>query len=690
VLNIAEGPWSSTLRCVDSILDPAGELSPHLLDLGRWIGHYYCCPLGRTLAAMTPQAVRRQRGFTLVRRASLAAAPVGLPTTRLGPKQRLVLDHLAAAGGPVDVAHLLEAVGATRQTLRGLVARGLVNETVTREVPDAEPATAAVSEPGFVLNVDQRDSVERIQTVIDARRFRVLLLYGVSGSGKTEVYVHAMRQVVAAGRQAILLVPEIALTTQLVRRLAARFERVAVIHSGLTDAERSVEWEHIRTARRNVVIGTRSAVFAPCPDLGLIVVDEEQDTSYKNLSAPRFLVRDVAIKRAQMLGIPIVLGSATPSLESWHNLERADLYERIDLPRRVRDLPLPQVRIVDVIDQPGPPASDLSPVLRHELAETLARGEQAVVLINRRGYAARLQCGSCGRRVQCPNCNANMVLHRSRSQVFCHHCQGRVTVPHVCADPSCRGVLVRSVSGTERVEEELRRALPQARISRADSDVMTSAAKYRDLVADFEAGRIDVLVGTQMIAKGLDFPNVSLVGVIGADPTAAAADFRSSERLFQLVTQVAGRAGRADVPGRVIVQTLTPDLPALRCAAEHDFLSFAAHELRRRRMYALPPFVRLARFVLADQRDPEARTAAETLAARLGEAVGPTGPAEAAVLGPHPCVIERIRNRYRYEVLLRASSAASLGRILDSLRHTAALRPRVDSFVIDVDPVSMT
>ena len=328
-------------------------------------------------------------------------------------------------------------------------------------------------------------------------------------------------------------------------------------------------------------------------------------------------------------------------------------------------------------------------MLEKELAQTLEREQQAVLLLNRRGYASWLYCPACKHRVQCPNCKVSMVFHQSRQQAICHHCHARIDVPQRCPDPSCRSKLVRGGSGTQRIEEELSRSFPQARITRADSDTMTHADKYKRLIADFEAGRIDVLVGTQMIAKGLDFPNVSLVGVIGADVTSAAADFRVSERLFQLVSQVAGRAGRADVPGTVVVQSLTPDLPALRFAADHDFEGFAESELRRRKLLDFPPFVRLARFVVSGKRDRETAVEAEALGSRLTEVIKRLELSEADVFGPQPCLIERLRRMYRHEVLLRAATAQQMQQVLDEARNTDTFRVRSASLMVDVDPVTL-
>ena len=691
VVGIERGEWTSTLKPIAEILDPAGQLSDHLLELGKWISQYYCCPLGRCLAAMIPQAVRKQSGFTTVRQITLTASESDLTGIRLGKKQKGIIEALQETDGSLEANKLLESAGASRSTLRSLIDKGWIEETVTKEPPKPAGNEFPREDPDFDINEDQQKALKRISEVLSAGEFTALLLYGKSGSGKTEVYVRAMREVLAAGKQAIMLVPEIALTTQLMKRLACRFDNVAVIHSGLSSVQRSLAWEEIRTGRTPVIIGTRSAVFAPCPNPGIIVVDEEQEPSYKNLQSPRFHVRDVAIKRAQVLGIPIILGSATPSLETWYNESRFETYERIDLPHRVRSLPMPTVSLVDMRNEPSVAAgASLSRRLRSAIRETLERQEQIVLMLNRRGYATWLFCPQCKMRIQCPRCNANMVLHLSQNRIQCHQCNSSEPIPQKCPDLSCRGKLVHGGGGTERIEEQLRIEFPEARVHRADSDTMTHARKYRELVRAFEQRELDILLGTQMIAKGLDFPNVSLVGVIGAEPPASMSDFRSNERLFQLVTQVAGRAGRADVPGQVVVQSLATDSAALRHAMHHDFDSFAASEMPRRQAMGLPPYTRITRFVLSGPREGEINEEGKALVTRLRDTIAECDLPGCTVLGPHPCVIERVRNMYRAEVLLKVPSAGQMLQILNNARHKGKLRTKAKAFIVDVDPVSLT
>ena len=692
-VGIRTGPWTSTLRPIHSLIDTRSYLNGELLELGRWIARHYGCPLGRTLNALVPESVRAQAGFQTTRYARLLAPPTppagGSP--RVGEKQQAVLTALAASDDRVDVKRLLVDTHASLATLRAMALRGWIAIEEVRGPATPPDFDRPAQEPVFALNADQQAALERVDGLLAAGTFGVALLFGVSGSGKTEVYIRAMRRVLETGRQVILLVPEIALTTQLVARLACRFRDVAVIHSGLTGVARSLTWEGIATGVKKVVIGTRSAVFAPCPRLGLIVVDEEQEGSYKNLQAPRFHARDVAVKRAQLASIPLLLGSATPSLETWANCERAEHYQRIDLPCRIRGLPLPRVYTVDMREEYAALGQFvvLSRLMEEKLSATLERGEQAVLLINRRGNAHLLFCPKCRFRLECPNCHVLLVFHSATDQVLCHYCRHRLKVPRVCANPSCRAPLVAHGAGTQRVEEVLHKRFPQARVQRVDSDTMLSEPRYRKLIEDFEARAIDVVVGTQMIAKGLDFPFVSFVGVLSADAGLSTPDFRAAERLFQLITQVAGRAGRSDVPGEVVVQSMAAQTPAMEAAVTHDYPRFAAAELDVRRRLGFPPYARLTRLVLADAKDTCAFGEAGRLADRIRAAIQTGGFKGADVLGPQPCPLVRLRGRYRHELLLRAADPATMRGLLDRLRADHLLAPKVQAFVVDVDPVSL-
>ncbi|MGD2109845.1 MAG: primosomal protein N', partial [Phycisphaerae bacterium] len=553
VVGLGRSTWESTLRPIESVVDDASFLTADLLELGKEIAYHYACPLGTTLKALTPESVRRSRGLKTVRYARLLPAPHADPRAipPRGPKRQALMKALADRAAPMPVTELLAQVDATPSPLLALVKQGLVEITTRKEAPEPPQPTAKPRCPAFDLTDEQRAAVASVESRVESGGFSVTLVFGVSGSGKTEVYIRSMQRVLDGGRQAILLVPEIVLTTQLVQRLVSRFANVAVLHSGLSDAQRSVTWRQIASAQKNVVIGTRSAVFAPCPDVGIICVDEEQETSYKNLQAPRFNVRDVAILRGKQLGIPVVLGSATPSVEVWHHSAQRTDYQRVVMRRRVKDLPMPTIHIVDMRDEflELKRAVVLSRSMERLLGETLERGEQALLLMNRRGFARRLYCPACNNSITCPNCNVGLVVHSATEQAVCHYCRSRITIPSVCPNVTCGETLVQVGSGTQRVEDVLAERFPDARIMRVDSDTMRHRDHYQQIVDEFDSRKIDVLVGTQMIAKGLDFPFVSFVGVVHADAGGLAGDFRASERLFQLITQVAGRAGRADASG---------------------------------------------------------------------------------------------------------------------------------------------
>ena len=685
--------WDTTLRPIDSLVDAESFLTPHLIELGRRIAEHYCCPLGRTLKAITPEAVRRDRGLKTVRYARLAGQMGDLRADgrRISSKQLAMIDFLARTPEPVRVDRLLHEAGASSAPLRSLIKNGLVDIITTKEMGEVDSSQQAIIEPDFELNEEQRGAVAALEAEIRAERFSATLLFGVSGSGKTEVYIHAMRRVIADGKQAILLVPEIMLTTQLVDRLSRRFPSVAVTHSGQSATQRSLMWREVAVGRRTVVVGTRSAVFAPCPNLGLICVDEEQETSYKNLQAPRFHTRDVALLRGQMLNIPVVLGSATPSLETWHNSGRRGDYRRLILSRRVKDLPLPKVHLVDMRDEflERKSGSALSLLLQRCLTEALDRGEQALILMNRRGFASRVFCPACKGRLNCPNCHVGLVVHAATGMSICHYCRTRIPTPTLCPTVTCREKLVHVGLGTQSVEAILRTTFPQARIQRVDRDTMRHRRHYQAIVDDFAARRLDVLVGTQMIAKGLDFPGVSVVGVLHADASGMASDFRGHERLFQLITQVAGRAGRADATGVVVVQAMNPDLPALACALGHNYESFACGELKLREQVGFPPFRYLARIIMAHRREQVAAEQAEVAAQRIRAMIEFLSLPGADVLGPTPCSLLRLRGRYRHDLLVRAETRSVMRQLTGALVEKGTLRLKVESVVIDVDPVSL-
>ena len=678
-------------------LDPEPYLPRHVIDLALWVAEYYACGPGESLAAaMPPLASGRGGGFRQERVARLTAAGRDAlqagTAGRLGPRQRAALQRLTGFPDGLGTARLREdGVGAAtvaRLRERGLVA--LDSRRVERD-PFASAERSVVEAPGGVgggreATAEQRAAVEALAARARAAVFDVALLHGVTGSGKTEVYLRLAREVVAAGRRVLVLVPEIALTPAVTGTFREAFgDRVAIQHSALSPGARHDQWHRIRRGDVDVVVGTRSAVFAPLDGVGLVVVDEEHDTSYKQEESPRYHARSVAIVRARDAGALVVLGSATPSLETFHHARRGR-YRLLALTERVHRRPLPDVRVVDMraemaemADAAGEAA--ISRPLAAALEETLARGEQALILLNRRGFASAVLCRQCGRTFECPNCSVSLTLHRRAGRVRCHYCNYSVGRPSTCAH--CAGPYLESVGfGTERIEAELAEFLPDAVVARLDRDAARRRGAGQSLLARFRAREIDVLVGTQMIAKGHDFPNVTLVGVVSADVGLQVADFRAAERTFQLLTQVAGRAGRGARPGTAIVQSFHPEHYGIVHACRQDYGPFFDEEMRYRAALRYPPLVSMVNAVV------HGRTPAAAMgdAARMARALRAAG-SSFDVLGPAVAPISRLRGRHRAQIFLkgvnRRAMRAALRAALDA---TPGLGRRV---TIDVDPVSL-
>ncbi len=683
VVRIGAARTGRKLKHVSERLDERPVIDAERLALARWIAHYYLTPLGLVLPAMVPSAVGRHAAKTEAV-AYLSADRVDWPA-RLGLRQRQVLDELLEARKqgfePIPLEQLRRHSGAGRDTIRRLVGHKLIR-TETRPVILADLHEADQEDP-FELNADQRAAAETIAGHLGGG-FRPILLHGVTGSGKTEVYIRAIRVAVAAGGQVILLAPEIALATQTLDRLARRLPRVAVLHSGLTDAQRAFYYRQIRDGHAAVVIGPRSAVFAPTRKLAMIIVDEEHEGSYKQDNAPRYHARDVAVMRAHLAGVPVVLGSATPSLESHLNVQRGR-YELIRLPHRVKGLPMPKLKLVHLRRDLTPGRIELiGRTLTARLAATLDAEQQAILLMNRRGYASYVFCPSCQWELHCDDCSRTMVYHQATQMAMCHYCQHTAALPDYC--PACSKKLLLFGMGIQRIEDELARKFPVARVARMDSDTMSSAAQFTQLLGDFRDGQIDILLGTQMVAKGLDFPGVSLVGVVSADTSLSIPDFRSTERTFQLIVQVAGRAGRAERGGEVIVQTLHADEPAIQRAVEHDFEGFAAAELPSRRQVGLPPYGRLVRLLIRHPSPVQCEEAAMRVAERLAEIL----PADSGVtmMGPLIAPIARIRKQHRWHILLKCPTAGTIQKHLAA--HMADLtRLTPADLTADVDPVNL-
>lgn len=616
------------------------------------------------------------------------AADGQAPRIRLGNRQQAALDRLRGAPDGLAFRDLATA-GIMADTVARLARRGLVRLfriRVDRDPFDAGAVDAqelASADDGRSLTGEQEEALRRLSGTVAAGEFRTVLLHGVTGSGKTEIYVRLAREARAAGRRALILVPEIALTPAVAATFRAAFgDRVAIQHSALSEGQRHDQWHRIRRGDVDIVVGTRSAVFAPLDRLGLIVVDEEHDTSYKQEEAPRYNGRDVAVMRGRRAGALVVLGSATPSMESYQNALDGR-YERVALERRVLDRPLAAVRIVDMREEYAARGPDtiLSAALVDAVGERLARCEQALILLNRRGFATAVFCRQCDATLECPNCSVSLTLHRAERRARCHYCNYSLAVPKTCAN--CAGpYLELSGFGTERVERDLSVAFPSARVARLDRDTVRRRGAIVDLLRRFAAREIDVLVGTQMIAKGHDFPRVTLVGVVSADVGLGVADFRAAERTFQLLTQVAGRAGRGDMTGEAIVQTLYPGHYSIRHACRQDYVTFFEDEIRYRRAMRYPPAVALVNVVVRARRAGAAMADAAGLAQRLRRRA-----ASFRVLGPAPAPLGRLRGEHRVQLFLKGTHRRAMREaLLAAIEADPDLRRRT---TIDVDPVTV-
>jgi primosomal protein N' (replication factor Y) len=681
-------PPGLELRDVTEVLDADPPFTPRLVELVRWAEEYYLVPPGELLRAALPpglnarggQAGPERRGVEYAAPAPGAAEAV--ERLARAPARRALLEYLLARGR-IPVEELRAAFPRGRAALTGLARKGLV--LLDRETPVTRAGVLA-GERAHAPELTPSQAAALAELSPALGRFAPFLLHGITGSGKTEVYLHLIAAARAAGKGALVLVPEIALTPQLSGRFRARFgDDVALMHSGLSASERHGEWTRLRRGGAHICVGVRSAIFAPVPDLAVIVVDEEHDPSFKQDEGPAYHARDLAVVRARIEDAVLVLGSATPSLETLENAARGR-YRRLELPARIDDRPLPEVRLVDLgrLRRGGREVGPglVSGELADALAATLAAGQQSILFLNRRGYQTLVLCEACGEEARCTECSVSLTHHARRGVLVCHTCGLTERMSVAC--PACGGVRFGIGVGTEQVEEAVRALLPAARVARLDRDAVGSADDTAALLARFARREIDVLVGTQMVTKGHDFPGVTLVGVVLADTALALPDFRAAERTFQLLTQVAGRAGRGADPGRVLVQTFHPSSPAIACAATHDYATFAAGELARRRRFGFPPFVRLLA-LRVEGSETGARRAAEALA----HAARPLLSAGLSMLGPAPAPIERIRGRSRWQLLFRASGPPALFRVHRALAGVARRPPGGASVRFDMDPHAM-
>jgi primosomal protein N' (replication factor Y) len=696
----AAAPLDAEVKEIAEAIDREPFLPRSVLELCRWVADYYMAGIGDVIAtALPPGSQRRPSGYRS--RRVIAATAHGVATAsgeepRLGKRQVAALRELVAAPAGLPASDLRER-GFGSEVIAGLVSRGLASARDERDERDPfERAAMATVMPDAdrKLTSEQEDALRRLREMAAARQFRVALLHGVTGSGKTEIYLRLAEAVVGARRQALIMVPEIALTPSVAAQFRGAFGgRVAIQHSGLSQGERHDQWQRIRAGDVDVVVGTRSAVFTPLPNAGLIVVDEEHDTSYKQEESPRYHGRDVAVLRASREGALVVLGSATPSLETYQNAVSGK-YAHVTLGKRVLDRPLAGVRLVNMRDEYAEEGPDVvvSRALAAGVEERLGRGEQVLVLLNRRGYATAVFCRQCGDTFECPNCSVSLTIHRARSRpgsaemrwrARCHYCNYSMMVPvqcRKCAAP----YLEQAGFGTEKVEHQLKERFPDARVARIDRDAVRRKGVLTALLTKFAAGELDVLVGTQMIAKGHDFPNVTLVGVISADVGLGLADFRAGERTFQLLTQVAGRAGRGDRRGEALVQTLYPEHYSIQLACRQDYAAFFERELKYRKGMRYPPLVAMINVIVRGRTFEHAMADAADIVRRLEPA---TAAAAFSILGPAPAPLVRLRGEHRVQFFLKGQRRAGMREALrTALGSMPEIRRRVS---VDVDPLTV-
>ena len=687
----AVAPDDTELRELTRVIDTEAFLPAEVVDLALWVAEYYACGPGDVLTMAMPPAARDGGGaFKLRTRAFMADGSAALPPVR-GARRRALLERLAEVPGGLLLTELA-ADGFGPAVVRAAAAAGYVR--LAEEIDERDPFAgadhhwAASSASGQIdgprpLTSEQQSAFEVLTERARMRTFRTVLLHGVTGSGKTEVYLRLARQVMADRRQVLVLVPEIALTPALAGLFRQEFgERVAVQHSGLSAGERHDQWHRIRQGAVDIVVGTRSAVFAPLTSIGLIVVDEEHESSYKQEETPRYHARDVAVVRGRMAGALVVLATATPSVETATNAERGR-YELVTLSTRVLDRPLAEVRLVDMRHEIA--TTGLETALSRPLIEAIERrlgeGEQSLVLLNRRGFATVVFCRTCAASLECPHCSVTLTYHRAARRMRCHYCNYAAHVPRACGE--CGGTLLEQAGvGTERLEADLRERFPAARIARVDRDTIRRKGAITRVLSAVARGDIDILVGTQMIAKGHDFPAVTLVGVVAADVGLGLPDFRASERTFQLLTQVVGRAGRGEKPGEAIVQTLYPQHYSVQAAARQDYAAFYEHEMEFRRTMQYPPVVAMVNVVVRHRQMEQAMGDAADLVARLRPHA-----AGVRILGPAPAALARLKDECRAQFFLKGRSRRVMREAIGvALAARPELRKRT---VVDIDPVSV-
>jgi primosomal protein N' (replication factor Y) len=663
-----------------AVLDETPLVDARTIELARWIADYYVCSWGEALFAVIPPGARRSNAAKTVRHVEIENPPL---IQLRSDRQKQIVDYLQRAQRAVAVREVVARTGCSHAHIRTLVEKGILREKHVKVEPDLFSENAPAAIPDIELTDEQDRALRIIEEKLASAQPGVIVLHGVTGSGKTEVYLRAMIRAKELGKRSIFLVPEVALTPQTVSRVRSRFEKIAVLHSTLTESDRGEQWRMARRGEVDVVVGARSAVFAPLKNLGVIVIDEEHEATYKQDSTPRYHAREVALQRAKQEGALVILGSATPSLESFYRAKQGE-FELVELTKRVQNLPMPSVRVIDMevetSSHRGLPI--VSKPLEEAVKIALEKGEQIILFLNRRGYASFSRCGRCGYLAKCRRCDTAISFHRDRGRWMCHYCLEETTLTSSC--PKCsQGKLGMFGLGTQKVEVEVGRLFPDQSIRRMDSDAMKTRDDYRESLGKLWSGETDILVGTQMIAKGLDVPDVTVVGVISADTAFHIPDFRSAERTFQMVTQVAGRAGRGPRGGTVYVQTLHSTHYSIARAASYDFAGFAEKELAMRQELGFPPFGHLVRIIGESKEEKGARLHLEEIAHELKKSIPQS---EAALSGPVPAPIPRLRNHFRFHILLKCADLAAVQR---KLRAREWHKPTAVRVVLDVDPVSL-
>lgn len=694
IVGLSDTTEAQGVKPITEVVGEGPALSAKLIELANWIADYYCCPIEAAMRTVLPNVIRKAEVGAKTRLSARLAREISAEEVEaLGKKaarQADVIEALQKEGKAMLVTQLSEQCGVTHQTIQALSKKGLLIVEPEKVERDPFGNETFIANTNLVLNPEQAVVFGKVAAAVDwgagsAERENApkpFLLHGVTGSGKTEIYLQSIERALNHGMGAILLVPEISLTPQTVERFKSRFaathHEVAVLHSHLSEGERFDEWHKIREGRARIVIGARSAVFAPVERLGIVIVDEEHENSYKQEETPRYHGRDLAVLRGHLEKCAVLLGSATPSLESAHNAASGK-YELLNLTMRVDDQKMPYIRVVDMRLEARKSSPIISDPLSKAITARLEKKEQVILFLNRRGFSTTLLCGKCGYVHECPNCSVALTFHRAASRTVCHICGYQCVAPSKCPGCSDPGIKYTG-TGTEKVEDTVAKFFPKAVVRRMDADVMQKRQSYREILDAFRVGKIDILVGTQMIAKGLHFPNVTLVGIVNADMGLHLPDFRASERTFQLLTQVAGRAGRGDVEGEVFVQSYTPFHPAIQFARHHDFEGFFEQEIEWRQKMEQPPFTHFVLITIRSPHEERGRFSAETLHRRLREVLP-----QNVVLGePAPAPLEKSHGNFRFHIVLRARAVLKLSRALKGVIEKLTF-PEDVFVVVDVD-----